>query len=270
MSSFHITWRPSGGRGEYEYSPIDAAYENKPITLAVPVGGTMHRIVTDTHLEKNAGKRRLRRANSTDRVRLSVPNLVAALAALPKPTRDRDNIATPSLSAGRWALGAAELEILSKATDSKLVVRPLAIQPRHFDSPIDVAERMKALEAEAALPGPLGEEAGKHLAAVTAGVNDVTLERSAQAVFDAFSDANADMPLLATPEEVEVVHALEKADEAALPATGTEGKKRVVAHALRERDKGLVKKKEDRLSIKARRRSVLRVLRSYAQKNVRP
>lgn len=139
-----------------------------------------------------------------------------------------------------------ELQIVSKKSDAVLVVRPLTLQPRHFTSAVDIAERLKVLDAEATLGGPLSVQAAGHLSLIATGANDVSLEKSAQHIFETFSAANADIPLLATPEEVTLVKALAATDEAALPiATGTEGKKRVVAHVLRERDKGLVKKKKD-------------------------
>jgi hypothetical protein len=98
MPAFHITWRPSGGRGEFEYSLIDAGYENKPLHIHINVDGHSRIVPTDTFLAKKGGKRRLRRQDKNDRSHLSVPNLVTAIMALPKPTRDRDNIVEPSLA----------------------------------------------------------------------------------------------------------------------------------------------------------------------------
>lgn len=246
MTTFHITWRPSGGRGEYEYShEVDSEYEDKPIHLVVDVDGIKTVIKTDAHLEQTGGKRRIRREAPNDRTHLSVPALVAALIGLPKPTRDRNNLETPALVAGRWAVGAVELEILSKKTADVLRVRPVSVKPRHFTEAIGVTERLEVLVDESKQLGDVGDKVSAHLALIKAGVSDVSLDHSAQLVFDTLSHLNGDFPALASPKEVSVFEALMSADDAVVPvAEGKEGRKRVVAHALRERNKGLIKQKK--------------------------
>jgi hypothetical protein len=245
MTNFYITWRSSGGRGEYEYSPIDPSFEGKDIKLAVHVGSVETVIETDSYLEKNGGKRRVRRKNPTDRVRLSVPNLAIAIAGIPKPTRDRENAAIAELRAGCWALGQAHFEILSKPSDLYLILRPLSIKPRHFSAAIEVEQRLLNLQSQSLTIDDFGTKAKEHLSLLMSGVNDVTLEKSALNVYSSYVSQNSDIPLLASKVQVEVAHTLISGDGYELPAiTGNEGKKRVVAHALRERDKKIIEEKK--------------------------
>lgn len=245
MPVFHITWRPSGGRGEFEYSPIDAGYENKPLHIHIIVDGHNRVVPTDTFLAKKGGKRRLRRQDRNDRSHLSVPNLVTAIMALPKPTRDRDNIVEPILAEGRWAIGSLEFEIESNPGDSVVRVRPLSLLPRHFTAPILFNSRVKILEAEASLDTVLGADVKRHLALIAAKTNTVALEGSSLAIFEAFVAEHAGVPVLAGPEEIEVAQSFVTAEADTVPAaSGTEGRKKMVAHVLRERNKGLVKEKK--------------------------
>jgi predicted HNH restriction endonuclease len=101
------------------------------------------------------------------------------------------------------------------------------------------------LNAESKLSGKLGERAREHLELLRHGVNDTSLESSAEGVFEAFNLVHKDIPLLATPADVAIARALETADETTFPETsGKEGRKKVVAHVLRERNKALVKSKK--------------------------
>lgn len=251
MTTFHITWRPSGGRGEFEYSPVDSAFEDKPIAICVGIKGADCMISTDGFLARNGGKRRLRRTAPNDRTHLSIPNLVSAMLAVPKPTRDRDNITAPSLTEGKWAIGTIELSIESQPTDTILRVRPLSLKPRHFFSPIDVQNRLETLESEAKQGDTLGSEVDAHLTLLASGTNTVALEKSALTVFSAFEAKNGDLPLMASPEEVEQARLFGEAEADSLPALSmTEGKKKLVAHLLRERKKALVKQKKDNFSAK--------------------
>lgn len=246
MNVFHITWRPSGGRGEYEYSPVDSDFEGKPIHIRLPVEGASVNLVTDTILSRNGGKRRIRRGNPNDRAHPSVPNLVAAMMALPRPTRDRDNIVSPSLAEGKWAVGAVNLAIESTPVDPVLVVRPLSLKPRHFESPISFDERMRTLEAESKLSTPFGAKAEAHLELLKAATTTTALEESALSVFREFELENEGLPLLSTPQEINDARAIVAAEsDAPAMQSGVEGRKRMAAHAIRERDKELVKRKKD-------------------------
>jgi hypothetical protein len=246
MTDFHITWRPSGGRGEYEYSPIDARFEEKIIIVSVRVQGKDVNIVTDTYLTKNAGKRRLRRKDPNNRNILSLPQLITAIAALPKPTRDRNNIVEPSLAPGKWAVKEARLEITSGFTESFLSVRPRAIKPRHFNDSIDLENRIKTLSHEASENNPLAKKAAEHLELINSGSNDPSLELSAQAFFDAFELEHKDIPILASPEEIETIKYIDESDFSILSnIEAKEGRKRLVAHALRERNKTIIKSKKN-------------------------
>lgn len=246
MTTFHITWRPSGGRGEYEYSPLDKDFEHKLIQIELLLDEKKCVIPTDARLEQTGGKRRIRRDNPNDRKHLSVPGLVAAIMGLPKPTRDRANLENASLNAGRWAVGSVDFQVLSAKSEPLLRIAPISLKPRHFKDAIAVADRIKVLMAEALGGGELGGKAKSHLQLVADGVNDVELEESAHEVFTSFSSTFGDVPTLATPSELGLVDALEAGDAATVPAySGVEGKKRVVAHVLRERDKSIVKKKKN-------------------------
>jgi hypothetical protein len=183
-------------------------------------------VPTDTFLAKKGGKRRLRRQDKNDRSHLSVPNLVTAIMALPKPTRDRDNIVEPSLAEGKWAIGSLEFEIESNPEDSVVRVRPLWLLPRHFTAPILFKSRVKVLEAEAALATALGDDVKRHLALVAGKTNTVELEESSLAIFEAFAAEHAGVPILAGPEEIEAAKSFVSAEADTVPAaSGTEGRK---------------------------------------------
>ena len=88
MESVSVRWRPSGGRGEFEYVPADSLdgkdihvfFEALNLTIPAEVRGVN---------VKPQGKPRLRKFDKNNRKKLHLPQLVMAVARLPEPRRLR-------------------------------------------------------------------------------------------------------------------------------------------------------------------------------------
>src|ERR1700694_1724599 len=90
MASCVVRWRPSGGRGEYEFVP-STALAGKSIVLRIPELSID--IPTDVVGTISQGKPRLRKKHPNDRTRLHLVPLVMAVAQVPSPAR-KDKLGT--------------------------------------------------------------------------------------------------------------------------------------------------------------------------------
>ena len=225
---FEIRWRPSGGRGEYEYLASQHDVLGKTLIVQVPI--LVARIQTDVRCDFVDGKPRLRRKDPNDRSILNLPPLVAAAAGLPEPRReDKTGAFAYPLTRKDYVIDQITCNVLS-VDDSEVVLEPWYLRPRHAQAAIDLRERITALvSVEGTIP-----LVGSLLSQLRAGTN-------ASGIASLASEVHVLFPLGATagasPEDT---------DEILAEYVGTEGKSKVRIHRYKERDPKLVKLAKDR------------------------
>lgn len=228
MPSISIKWRPSGGRGEYEFKVIGDEALGKRIDVEVPSLGVV--IETDAHLRIKDGKPRLRRASPNDRKKLNVPPLVAAIAALPEPRREDDGkkIILP-LSEKSYVVEEIDCAITS-SDNERIVVKPITLKPRNGEY-IDIESRINDLISVAST----NKSVADWLAVVAAGSN------SSSSLGGAAKLAHNSFPYNDSPTSPIQPIADEETDAIIADYVGTEGKEKLKIHRYKERDKKLVR-----------------------------
>ena len=241
MTDCAIRWRPSGGRGEYEFVP-SGILENKDILVSIEALGVI--VVAEVRGIQAQGKPRLRKFKSNDRSKLHLPPLVIATARLPQPRReDILHEVTFPLENKNYVVDEIEFEI-SEDDGQVVTLVPLRLKILNSDFVIDLQDRYTALARDLARledirkSSPLLADAiGNHLALVKAGVNSAGIQHAADAVMtlqrDKFGPTNygsvssiidaTAMPY--TPTEAEIY--------------GVEGRTLTRVHAYKERDRSL-------------------------------
>ena len=84
MTTCEVHWRPSGGRGEFEFVPADSLMDR---AIVVDFDHLNIRIDAEVSGRSAQGKPRLRKQEPNNRRKLHLPQLVMAVAALPEPAR---------------------------------------------------------------------------------------------------------------------------------------------------------------------------------------
>lgn len=244
MANVSVRWRPSGGRGEYEFVPketladrlIHVEIEEFDVTFDSEVYGKI----------KN-GKPRLRKKESNNRNKLHLPTLVIAIARLPEPRREllKDEVFFPLDSKG-YVLDKLDFEIVSD--DGEIVVlRPLRMFVKNSDFEINLADRFAALRKDfeklekIRLYSPdLGFAIGEHIKLVKKGVNTSSLINTAQKIIEVQKKEFGQTNIGSATEIIYYNSLPEIVDEGVVLAK--EGKILTRMHNYRERSKSLVKK----------------------------
>lgn len=105
MAKCSVRWRPSGGRGEFEFVPADSLVGRN---ISVDFGALKVRVNAEVEGLHVQGKARLRKFEKNNRSKLHLPQLVMAVACLPEPAREDKGgsvlfpLETSSLSWMRW------------------------------------------------------------------------------------------------------------------------------------------------------------------------
>lgn len=228
-----IKWRPSGGRGEYEYKAKGADVLEKRIDVQIPV--TLVIIPTDAHFRIKDGKPRLRRENPNDRSILNVPPLVAAIAGLPEPRRqDQGEPADLPLSSKSYVVDEILFDIVS-SDQARVVIKPVLLKPRNSFEYVDIEARIQDLVSAKQTHQAVADL----LVKTGAGVNDAKiLSVAANSAHEVYPYSGGEASLHTPPPQSvseEVV------DEIVEDYVGTEGKVKVRIHRQKERDKKLVR-----------------------------
>ncbi|MEI2796162.1 HNH endonuclease [Pseudoxanthomonas sp. F11] len=236
-----IRWRPSGGRGEYEYIAKNLNVLGKRIDIVVP--GIESIIATDVSFRIKDGKPRLRREKPNDRSLLNVPPLVAAIAALPTPRReDQEGKVSFPLSDKSYVVDEVLFEVVHQ-DETRIVAKPVLLKPRNSDSYIDIEARVEDMLAHAGHPA-----VDRWIGSIGAGVN------SAEVLVEAATQLHEALPYLDSETAPETFDpesaAADSADQIIEEYVGTEGKVKIRIHRHKERDAKLVKlaKKKFRLT----------------------
>jgi hypothetical protein len=246
MTDCSVRWRPSGGRGEYEYVPASAledreilvSFEQLGITLAAEVRGVN---------TASQGKPRLRKFDKNDRTKLHLPPLVVAVARLPEPRRQdlTHQVVFPLENKG-YVLDEMDFEIAEDDGDSVTLV-PLRMTIQNSDFSINLQDRLNAIASDwvnagaiAARQPLLGAAIVAHADAVKKGLNSRGIRKAADDVlklqgheFGASNFGSITSLTRAT---------LKPLSETEADFYGSEGGTLIRVHAFKERDRGLVKR----------------------------
>ena len=232
-----IRWRPSGGRGEYEFVP-SGVLVGRGVTIRIDQFGVD--IPSETVGTVSQGKPRLRKLEPNNRKKLHLVPLVMAIARLPDPARE-DKAGTVT-----WPLENKEFVVSHMLFDvveddgSVAVLKPLEARILHSAHVIDLQSRLNSLATDLSVASgfpALAKAIAAHEAAIHAQTNSIQLREAADAAIaeqvSAFGSSNsapisAIVTLAATTLEDDI--------------TGKEGRIFTRIHSVRERDRLLVRK----------------------------
>ena len=244
MSTCSVRWRPSGGRGEYEFVPSQSL-EGKEIRLEVdPLGAIVNSEVRGVHAQ---GKPRLRKFESNNRSKLHLPPLIAAIARLPEPRREfaKNAVEFPLDNKG-YVLDEITFDIIEDEDDF-VVLRPLRMTIQNSDFEIDLEDRFRALERDRKKIAVIGEEYPElatlvkaHISLVRAGDNSRLLRVAADRVIEKQKEIFGESNFGSASSLQEATR--EPTSETDEEIYGVEGRTLTRVHIYKERDRTLVKK----------------------------
>jgi hypothetical protein len=241
MANCSVRWRPSGGRGEFEFVP-GTALVGKDITVAVDQFGVS--IPAEVSGTISQEKPRLRKHEPNNRSKLHLVNLVMAIVRLPDPAReDKTRTVSWPLEKKGFIVSEMDFEIL-RDDGANVLLKPLTARILHSDQSIDLQTRLDSLRADMeeleqiqrGAPD-LAEAIAAHWHAVQAGINSIKIRHAADEVIAnqvaEFGDTNGAAistieHLPPTPLEEDIV--------------GNEGRFFTRLHSSRERDRGFIRK----------------------------
>lgn len=149
MESVSVRWRPSGGRGEFEYVPADSLEEREISVFFEPLGLTILSEVRGVNL-RSQGKPRLRKAEPNNRRKLHLPQLVMAVARLPEPRREDHH--TPlifPLENKSFVMDSMDFDIIDD-DGITATLAPLRVSILHTDFAVDLQDRFAAIATDIA------------------------------------------------------------------------------------------------------------------------
>lgn len=243
MAICTVRWRPSGGRGEFEYVPADSL-EGRAITLLFePLGVS---IPAEVRGMKAQGKPRLRKNASNNRTKLHLPQLVMAVARLPDPAReDLTHTVSFPLENKAFIVDSMDFDIIED-DGITATLAPLRAFILHSDFVIDLQDRFKAiavdlggLDAIAAKHPEIANAVQAHGVEVKKGLNSSAIrtaaDRAIQLQRAVFGMTNAGSVTKLDEAEDKPETDLEE------EIVGKEGRLLVRIHAYKERDRNLAK-----------------------------
>ena len=244
MATCGVRWRPSGGRGEYEFVPA-GALEGKAISIEVDAVGAI--IPAEVRGEHAQGKPRLRKFEANNRKKLHLPPLVTAIARLPEPRReDLTHKLTFPLENKGYVLDEMTFDIVEDDDDS-VILRPLRMTVKNSDLVIDLQDRLALIARDfanarqiALTNAKLANAIRDHFELLKASVNTIEIRRAADAVLRLQAEAFG-------PSNFGSITVLSAATAGPISETeadiyGIEGRTLTRVHVYKERDRALVKK----------------------------
>lgn len=238
MTICHVRWRPSRGRGEFEFVPADSLLERE---ISVDFEAFNLRIPAEVRGVHAQGKPRLRKEQPNNRQKLHLPQLVMAVAGLPEPAReDKGGDIQFPLENKRFVMDEMDFEMIED--DGLLaVLAPLRVSVLHSAFQINIQDRLSGIARDWAeldrIRNHDAELAGAieaHKLEVQKEVNSISIRRRADKITSLKSNlfghtnAGSASTLLDTNDKPEV-----EAEE----IVGIEGKLLIRLHIYRERDR---------------------------------
>lgn len=241
MESISVRWRPSGGRGEFEYVPADSLADREINVLFEALNLTIPAEVRGVNIQPQ-GKPRLRKFEKNNRQKLHLPQLVMAVARLPEPRREDHN--TPlvfPLENKSFVMNAMDFDVIDD-DGITVTLAPLRVSILHTDFKVDLQDRFAAIAADIAEASKVAANHPRIAAAIIAhahqimsGVNSSEIRKAA----DAYINVQAEhFGMTNAGSATNLIH-FESLPETDLEEeiTGKEGRILTRVHAYKERDR---------------------------------
>jgi len=246
MEKCSVRWRPSGGRGEFEFVPSDSLKDKR---IAVAVQELDALVQTEVFGAIRDGKPRLRKDSPNDRLKMHLVPLVMAMARLPEPRReDITGAVTWPLENKTFLVSEMDFEIISD-DGITVVLGPLIARILHSDQVIDLKSRFISMRndldnalASSTLSDPeLRDLVIQHVAVLREGINSPKIRQISDRLIDLQRGIYGDTNVASITEIKSAPYTPLEAD-----IIGKEGKILVRLHSKRERDPGFVRKAKAR------------------------
>lgn len=248
-----IRWRPSGGRGEFEYVPSNSL-RNRNICLNLPALGV--RIPAEVRGVHTQGKPRLRKFEANNREKLHLPQLVMAIAGLPQPARSTANwVFRLPLVNGSFLLDQIHFDI-EEDDGETIVLVPLSVSIRDSaisfkltDRLVAIAKDLSEIDAIRSYSPELAQAVQNHFDEIMKGENSTSIRRAADTMIQLKSDvfgpsneasATTLIEVAKLPEVEEEGEEVEEGEEEDI--VGREGNILTRMHVYRERDRTFARK----------------------------
>ncbi len=142
MTTCSVRWRPSGGRGEFEFVPADSLVDRE---ISVDFEALNLRIPAEVSGVHAQGKPRLRKHESHNRRKLHLPQLVMAVAGLPEPAReDKGGPVRFPLENKQFVMDEMDFDIVEDDGMS-VVLAPLRVSVLHSEFQVQLGDRLDAI-----------------------------------------------------------------------------------------------------------------------------
>ncbi len=240
-----VRWRPSGGRGEFEYVPANSL-RNRNICLDFPA--LEIRISAEVRGVHTQGKPRLRKFQSNNRRKLHLPQLVMAVAGLPQPARSTANqdFRLP-LANGSFLIDRMHFDIADDDGET-IVLVPLSVSIRNSALSIKLTDRLEAFandlseinEIRSYSP-ELAHAVENHFDEIKKGRNSISIRRTANTIIQLKSDLFGLSNEASATTLIEAAN-LPEVEEEEEDIVGREGNILTRMHVYRERDRTFARK----------------------------
>ncbi len=243
MTTCSVRWRPSGGRGEFEFVPADSLLDREirvdfeALNLQIPAE------VSGVHAQ---GKPRLRKHESNNRNKLHLPQLVMAVAGLPEPARqDKGYPVQFPLENKRFVMDKMDFDIVED-DGMTVVLVPLRVSVLHSDFQVQLGDRLRAIARDwteidhiRGHDPDLADAIDAHRIQSRRGVNSKDVRESADKMIQLksklFGQTNAG-------SATTLIEAATKTEVEAEEIVGREGRLLVRLHIYRERDRAFARR----------------------------
>jgi hypothetical protein len=246
MTTCAVRWRPSGGRGEFEFVPADALMDRE---IVIDFGPLNLRIPAEVRGAQAQGKPRLRKFEKNNRKKFHLPQLVMGVAGLPEPSRSDLNhgVGFP-LENKTFVMDAMDFDIIED-DGFTVVLEPLRVSVLHTNFQVQLGDRLASLaedivsveEIMADFP-ELSSAIVAHRDAIGAEINDTKIRQTADNLIKAKSQA---FGLTNAGSALKLINANQQTPVEAEEISGREGKLLTRIHVYRERDRGFSKRAKD-------------------------
>ena len=243
MATCSVRWRPSGGRGEFEFVPADSLVGREISVDFEALNLRMPAEVSGVHAQ---GKPRLRKRESNNRRKLHLPQLVMAVAGLPEPAReDKGGPVRFPLENQQFVMDEMDFDIVEDDGMS-VVLAPLRVSVLHSGFQVELGDRLDAIAGDwREVSGIRGhdpkladaiEAHGRHIKSAT---NSSEIRKAADRMIRLksrlFGQTNAGAAAT-------LIEAAAKTEVEAEEFAGREGRLLVRLHVYRERDRNFARR----------------------------
>lgn len=246
MTTCEVHWRPSGGRGEFEFVPADSLMDRE---VHVDFDQLGVRIATDVSGRLAQGKPRLRKLEPNNRAKLHLPQLVMAVAAMPEPARsDLLHAVEFPLENKAFVMDQMDFDVVED-DGITAVLSPLRVSILHSNFQVQLDDRLRAMaedianiESIRARSPELAAAVEAHAAEVAKAVNSSSIRKTADRLIAVKSEL---FGLTNAGSAHTLVEAEAKPEVDAEEISGKEGRILTRLHVYKERDRKFARQVRD-------------------------